>query len=219
MDGNGRWAARRGYERTRGYTEGLKSAKRSVKSAVDLGVRYITFYTFSTENWNRPQAEIDFLFDMIAKRLRAEKAFYKRYGVRVLHSGSTERLPAPVLQEIGQVQRDTAHYDDIFVNLAINYGGRDEIVRAVQRWQQQGAIDKPFTVDTMRRHLDVPAMPDPDLIIRTGGEHRLSNFLVWECAYAELFFSDVLWPDWTEKDMRSAINDYCVRKRNFGGSR
>ena len=219
MDGNSRWAALKGYKKERGYTEGLKSAKLSVRAAVDIGVQYLTFYTFSTENWNRPQGEIDFLFSMIAKRLRAERAFYKRYGVRVLHSGSVDGLPSHVMRAIDAVRRETEHHKNITVNLAINYGGRDEIVRAIQRWQRNGASDSPFTSETMQQYLDIPSLPDPDLIIRTGGEHRLSNFLVWECAYSEFYFSSTLWPDWTTDHMRAAVDDFRVRKRNFGGAR
>ena len=216
MDGNGRWALKRGLIRTNGHQEGLVAAKEIVRAAIDCNVQFLSLYTFSTENWHRSSDEIDFLLKMIASNLRKESQFYADHGVRVVHSGSLRNLPDYVISEIDWVKEYTKDYSNIVVNLAINYGGQDEIVRAVQRWKADAGSDKEFTDTLMRKYLDLPDFPDPDLIIRTGGEHRLSNFLLWGCAYAELYFSDKLWPDWSGSDFKEAVSSYIGRKRNFG---
>ncbi len=217
MDGNGRWAERRKLSRHRGHREGLTAAKRTVKAARDLGVRYLSLYTFSTENWRRTEEEVSFLMNLITSHLRKEYDFYRENRVRVVHSGDLTRLPASLQQEIETVTRDTAGYDGIQVNLAINYGGRDEIVRSVNRWLHNGRKGADLDVNALTEHLDLPDFPEPDLVIRTGGEKRLSNFLIWECAYSELLFSDVLWPDFDRRDLVAAISDYQHRERKFGG--
>jgi undecaprenyl diphosphate synthase len=222
MDGNGRWAASRGKPRTYGHREGLKAAKRVVKAASDLGLRYLSLYTFSTENWNRARDEVDFLMVLIRTHLRKELAFYRANGIRVIHSGDAERLPREVVREVERIAAATASFTGMTVNLAINYGGRDEIVRAVNRWldsRQNGHSTSPLSLRDLELHLDRPDLPPPDLIIRTGGEQRLSNFLLWESAYAELFFSPLRWPDWDGEQLAGAIGDYQQRKRTFGGKR
>ncbi len=216
MDGNGRWAERRGLPRRKGHREGLTAAKRIVKSARTLGIRVLSLFTFSTENWKRAEDEVSFLMGLIATHLRKEYDFYRENAVRVLHSGDITRLPAELQREIASVTRDTRDHDGIQVNLAINYGGRDEVVRAANRWLGNGGRTGELTQEALRSHLDQPDLPEPDLLIRTGGERRLSNFLLWECAYAELYFSDVLWPDFDEPDLRDAIYDYQSRDRRFG---
>jgi undecaprenyl diphosphate synthase len=216
MDGNGRWAERRGLPRRKGHREGLTAAKRIVKSARKLGIRVLSLFTFSTENWKRAEDEVSFLMGLIATHLRKEYDFYRENAVRVLHSGDITRLPAELQREIASVTRDTRDHDGIQVNLAINYGGRDEVIRAANRWLGNGGRTGELTQEALRRHLDQPDLPEPDLLIRTGGERRLSNFLLWECAYAELYFSDVLWPDFDEPDLRDAIYDYQSRDRRFG---
>ena len=216
MDGNGRWAERRGLPRRKGHREGLTAAKRIVKSARKLGIRVLSLFTFSTENWKRAEDEVSFLMGLIATHLRKEYDFYRENAVRVLHSGDITRLPAELQREIASVTRDTRDHDGIQVNLAINYGGRDEMIRAANRWLGNGGRTGELTQEALRRHLDQPDLPEPDLLIRTGGERRLSNFLLWECAYAELYFSDVLWPDFDEPDLRDAIYDYQSRDRRFG---
>ena len=222
MDGNGRWAASRGKPRTYGHREGLKAAKRVVKAAADLGLKYLSLYTFSTENWSRAHEEVDFLMVLLRTHLRKELDFYRANGVRVIASGDAERLPADVAREVVRVEAATASFTGLTVNLAINYGGRDEIVRAVNRWlsaRQNGHACGPLSLADLEQHLDRPDLPPPDLIIRTGGEQRLSNFLLWESAYAELFFSPVRWPDWGSEQFLAAIGDYQQRKRTFGGNR
>jgi len=216
MDGNGRWAKARGMPRTEGHREGLKAAKRIVLAARTLGIGYLTLYTFSTENWKRAQDEVRFLMGLVSTYLCAEFDFYREQGVRVVHSGDIDGLPPEVQAAIRQVMADTAPFTGITVNLAINYGGRDEIVRAIQRLP---AGHSAITEEQFRDYLDVPGMPDPDLIIRAGGELRLSNFLIWQAAYSELYFSDVLWPDWTAEHLESAVEEYMRRERRYGNAR
>jgi undecaprenyl diphosphate synthase len=216
MDGNGRWAKARGLARTEGHREGLKVAKRIVKSAKDLGIRYVTLYTFSTENWKRAQEEVKFLMGLVSTYLCAEFDFYKEHGVRVVHSGDESGLPPDVLKAIHDVVSETAGFDGICVNLAINYGGRDEILRAISKIPANKHL---LSEDEFRGYLDLPDVPDPDLIIRAGGELRISNFLIWQAAYSELYFSDVLWPDWTEDDLQQALLAYARRERRFGGAK
>ncbi len=218
MDGNGRWALKRGLPRARGHEEGLKAAKRVVGAAAEAGIRYLSLYTFSTENWRRTPEEVKFLMGLVSKNLRKEYEFYREHGVHVLHSGDIANLPRAVRRELRLVKEDTQDFDRIQVNLAINYGGRDEIVRAVNRWKEQGN-ESSLTAESLRNHMDLPGFPDPDLIVRTGGEYRLSNFLLWGSAYSELLFSDTLWPDWQEDNVLRAIEFFQSRQRNFGGSR
>ncbi len=216
MDGNGRWAKARGMPRTEGHREGLKAAKRIVLAARNLGIRYLTLYTFSTENWKRAQEEVRFLMGLVSTYLCAEFDFYREQGVRVVHSGDIDGLPPEVQAAIRQVMADTAAFTGITVNLAINYGGRDEIVRAMRRLPADHAA---LTEEQFRGYLDVPDVPDPDLIIRAGGELRLSNFLIWQAAYSELYFSDVLWPDWTDEHLERAVQEYMHRERRYGNAR
>lgn len=216
MDGNGRWAKARGLPRTEGHREGLKTAKRIVKAAKSIGVRYLTLYTFSTENWKRAQEEVKFLMGLVSTYLEAELDFYVEHGVRVVHSGDIDGLSSDVRQVIRNVTTQTQGFDGICVNLAINYGGRDEILRAISKIPSENRL---LTEAQFRTYLDIPEIPDPDLIIRAGGEIRLSNFLIWQAAYSELYFSDVLWPDWTEGDLQDAILAYASRERRFGDAK
>ncbi len=217
MDGNGRWAKRRGKSRTEGHLEGVKTAKKIVKKAVEIGIKYLSLYTFSTENWKRAEEEVSFLMSLIKRYLKREYDFYRENKIRVVHSGNLRDLPDDIADEIRRVVEDTASFDGLTVNLAINYGGRDEIVRAVRRLMRESSPE--VTEETIKNCLDHPEIPDPDLIIRTGGELRLSNFLLWESAYSELYFSNKLWPDWCGDDLEEAIIDYQGRERRFGGVR
>jgi len=222
MDGNGRWAAKRGLPRTEGHRQGLSSAKRIVAAASALGIRYLSLYTFSTENWKRTQDEVGFLMTLIKNHLAAELDFYRQNRIKVLHSGRRAELSADILAEIDSVVRDTADFPGMVVNLAINYGGRDEIARAVKKTMASsgyGSSPEAFSAEDIDKNLDHPELPDPDIIIRTGGEYRLSNFLLWQSAYAELYFSDRLWPDFCEDDLKTAIADYGSRERRFGGTK
>ncbi len=215
MDGNGRWAERRGEPRARGHLEGVKAAKRVVRAASAAGIKYLTLYTFSTENWKRSSKEVSYLMYLIRSHLKKEYDFYRENRIRVVHSGLLERVPAGVAREVRKVAEDTAHFQHMTVNLAIDYGGRDEILRAVSRLQADGHQGE-ITEEDLRCRLDHPEIPDPDLIIRTGEEHRLSNFLLWQMAYSELIFSPKLWPDWGEEDLKEALAEFRRRERRFG---
>ena len=215
MDGNGRWATARGLPRTEGHRQGLTAAKRVVAAASRLGIKYLSLYTFSTENWKRTQEEVGFLMNLIRVHLSSELDFYRRNRIRVVHSGSREGLPSEILKEIDEVSADTAGFPGMVVNLAINYGGRDEILRAVARCGEGRTLTEIDIVNA----LDHPEIPDPDLIIRTGGEMRLSNFLLWQSAYSELYFSKCLWPDFDEPDLSDALEAYAARDRRFGGTK
>jgi undecaprenyl diphosphate synthase len=214
MDGNGRWAKARGLPRTEGHNEGLRTAKAIVAAAEELGLGYISFFIFSTENWKRTAEEVSFLMGLIRQHLAAELDFYRKRGVRVLYSGDEGGLPRDIVEEIHKVVSDTAANDRLTVNMAINYGGRDEIARAVRKLAVAGIEP---SEEAIRSALDHPEIPDPDLIIRTSGEMRFSNFLLWQSAYSELWFCDKCWPDFTKADLSAAIEAYKKRDRRYGG--
>jgi undecaprenyl diphosphate synthase len=216
MDVNGRWAQGRGLGRSEGHKEGLKAAKRITKAASDAGIRYLSLYVFSTENWKRAEQEVSFLMFLLKNHLLKEWDFYRENRIRVVHSGDRTGLPAEVQADLVQVQDDTAGFDGLTVNLAINYGGQDEILRAFRKWQDDPARPA-LDATTFQRYLDQPDLPPVDLLIRTAGEIRLSNFLLWESAYAEFYFSGKLWPDWTDEDLRLALREFQKRQRKFGG--
>ena len=215
MDGNGRWAQRLGKARTRGHLEGVKAAKRIVRASLRAGVRYLTLYTFSTENWKRTDKEVSYLMFLIKNHLRRESRFYEENEIRVVNSGSLGHLPKDVVQVLQRVKERTAGFTRMTLNLAIDYGGRDEILRAVNRALREGKNGQ-FSEGDIRSHLDHPEIPDPDLIIRTGEECRISNFLIWQMAYSELYFSSKMWPDWYEEDLLEALASYGCRERRYG---
>ncbi len=215
MDGNGRWAQSQGKSRSFGHQEGLAAAKRITLAASKAGIKYLSLFVFSTENWKRTESEISFLMQLLKHHLKKEYDFYRSNQIRVLHSGNLESLPGDVRKEISDVTDGTASFTGLSVNLAINYGGRDEIIRAIGRWKAEGAGHL-LTENDVKRYLDQPDIPDPDLIIRTAGEMRFSNFLLWESAYSEFYFSKKYWPEWEEEDLLSAIDDYMKRERKFG---
>ena len=217
MDGNGRWAKKRNLPRTNGHKEGLEVAKRIVKKAANLGVKYVTLYTFSTENWKRAQEEVGYLMTLIKSHLRAEFEFYKKNGIRIKHIGNLDGLPNDVRAEILDAIEETSSFTGLTVVLAINYGGRDEIVRAVKSIIKDEDSIQNVSEESIRDAFDVKELPDVDLLIRTGGELRLSNFLLWHAAYAELLFSDTLWPDYNEDEFEKNIEEFQSRNRRFGG--
>lgn len=220
MDGNGRWAKNQGLPRTKGHTAGLKQAKEIVRTASELGIKYVTLYVFSTENWKRAKRETGFLMDLIHVHLKAEFEFYKKYKVRLRHIGDRNGLPEKVLQDIDEAVAETANYVGTTVSLAINYGGRDELVRAFQKMSAQvSATSGKITESDLGKALDVPEMPDVDLLIRTGGELRLSNFLLWQASYAELVFTDTLWPNYTSTEFYKNIEEFQHRNRRFGDAK
>ena len=221
MDGNGRWATARGLPRTEGHRQGLNAAKRIVAAASRAGIGCLSLYTFSTENWKRTQDEVSFLMGLIRSHLSKELDFYRANRIKVIHSGCREGLEGGILDELDSVAADTSGFSGMIVNLAINYGGRDEILRAFNKLAApaMGSVPGEFTEASFRMALDHPEIPDPDLIIRTGGECRLSNFLLWQSAYSELYFSERLWPDFSEDDLTVAIESYMRRDRRFGGTK
>jgi undecaprenyl diphosphate synthase len=219
MDGNGRWAVRRGQLRTQGHLEGLKTAKRIVKAANDMGIAYLTLYVFSTENWKRTAEEVGFIMGLVKQYLAAELDFYRQNRIRIRHAGDERGLPREIAGEIRNVCEDTRDFSGLQVILALNYGGRDEIIRGIRRLLASSASGPAgeLTEASFRQYLDNPDVPDPDLIIRTAGELRTSNFLLWEGAYAEYCVSEKLWPDFTEADLASAIAGFQGRERRYGG--
>ncbi len=219
MDGNGRWAQARKLPRTSGHDEGLRTAKRIVKAASDLGIKYLTLYVFSTENWKRAQQEVGFLMNLIHTHLCGELAFYKENGIRVRHIGNFEALPPQIRADIQEAIDDTADFKGMTVNLAINYGGRDEILRGVKKIINEKVDADKLDEKTFSTYLDMPECPDVDVLIRTGGEQRLSNYLLWHVAYAEQIYTDTLWPDYSNEEFYSHIKDFQHRNRRFGAEK
>lgn len=216
MDGNGRWAKRRGLPRSAGHKEGLTAAKNIVAAASSLGIKYITLYTFSTENWKRAQEEVGYLMGLVKLHLRAEFDFYKKNGIRIESIGNLDGLSPDVKNEIINAKEDTKDFTGTTCVLAINYGSRDEIVRGVRKIMRSGASADDVTEEVINKSLDIQDLPDVDLLIRTGGEKRLSNFLLWQCAYAEFVFNDTLWPEYTKDEFFNDILQFQKRNRRFG---
>ena len=214
MDGNGRWAQQRGLARTKGHREGLEAAKRIVKTVADLHIPYITLYVFSTENWKRTEEEVGFLMGLIQQHLRAELAFYAANNIKVKHIGNAAALPRAIQMDIADIMKKTEHYTGTTMQLAINYGGKDEIIRAIKKLS--GRQLETLTEDAFEQLLDTAGVPPVDLVIRTGGEKRLSNFLLWQTAYAEVYSTDILWPDFTPAHLMEALDAYGKRIRRFG---
>ncbi|WP_420432569.1 isoprenyl transferase [Hyphobacterium sp.] len=221
MDGNGRWAQQRGRPRAFGHSKGVEAVREAVRAAGDTGVKYLTLFGFSTENWRRPSEEVDALFDLMKRFVDADLVKLDREGVNVRIAGRREGLSPDLLEIIERAERTTADNDRCFLTIAFNYGGRDEIVRAARRMARDVAEGRlrPEDVDeaAFASQLDTAGMPDPDIVIRTSGEHRTSNFLIWQAAYAELVFLDVLWPDFSARHFEQALNEYASRQRRFGG--
>ena len=212
MDGNGRWAKAKGLARLHGHRRGLDVAERIIDHSLEVGVKYLSLYVFSTENWKRPRSEINNLFALADKYLsRFEKFCADR--VRVVVSGEREGLPKGLVDKIADIEQKTKDFNSICVNLCINYGGQKEIVEAAKKLVKQG---KELTVEGLKANL-YNALPDPDLIVRTGGQKRLSNYLLFQSAYSELAFTDTLWPDFTNEEYDKILEDYNRRTRNFGG--
>jgi undecaprenyl diphosphate synthase len=217
MDGNGRWAQKKGLPRILGHQAGLKAVRRAVKAADKSGVKYLTLYSFSTENWKRPKAEVNFLFSLMEERLRKEGAQLHRKNVRVKFIGNRQELPENLQSITSEVEDLTRKNTGLTLTFAINYGGRQEILEAIKAILKTRPPAGKITEDYFRKSLQTRDLPDPDLIIRTAGEKRLSNFLTWEASYAEFYFTDTLWPDFKGQDLRKAILEYQHRKRKFGG--
>jgi undecaprenyl diphosphate synthase len=222
MDGNGRWALSRGLPRTAGHHRGAEAVRRAVIGAAELGISYLTLFGFSSENWKRPTTEVDDLMGLLRLYLRSEIAEFHRNGVRLKVIGDRERLSADLVSLISGAEETTAGNTGLQLTVALSYGGRSEIARAARRIAERvkaGEID-PSLVDEalFERHLLTAGMPDPDLVIRTSGEKRISNFLLWQTAYSELVFIDRLWPDFTKQDLEDAIREFRSRDRRYGAT-
>jgi len=215
MDGNGRWAKKRGLPRIMGHKEGIKAVKRVVKAARKYGIKYLTLYSFSTENWKRPEEEVNFLFHLMEERLKVEGKNLHKNNVKVLFIGRRDNLPSVLPKIMNDIEQLTKNNTGLNLIFAINYGSRQEIVDGVGKIIAEGT--KKITEEDITNHLWTGNIPDPDLIIRTSGEKRLSNFLLWQAAYSELYFTSVLWPDFKEADLLKALFDFQRRKRRFGG--
>lgn len=218
MDGNGRWARNKGLTRAEGHRAGVKALKPIVKYAAKIGIQVLTVYAFSTENWQRPRTEVEALMSLLVEFLRSETLELKDEGVRVRTIGDIAALPPASQDALTWAQTATSGEDRLILNLALNYGARDEIVRAMNRWldSRPSGSSLPITEKDINDHLDTGDLPDPDLLIRSSGELRLSNFLLWQCAYAELYVTNTLWPDFTPEEFRLALDDFGQRQRRFG---
>lgn len=217
MDGNGRWANRRGLPRLVGHRRGADTAKQIVDILLDYGIPYVTLYAFSTENWSRPREEIDGLFQILEERLDEGVKFARESQIRVRYLGKPDGLPRRVQDKVRQALELTQNGSRMTLNLAFNYGGRSEIVEAVRRLILDGIPAEEINEAVFSQYLYTAGIPDPDIIIRTGGEMRLSNFLSWQSAYAEIYFTPVLWPDFDKKELDKALIAYSQRQRRFGG--
>ncbi len=217
MDGNGRWAERQGLPRLVGHANGHKAARRVIQMAPDYNVQYLSLYTFSTENWRRSKEEVDGLMRLIEETAIEELPVMKRNGVRILVSGRMGDLPESLQSTLTRAQQETADNAKITVNLAINYGGRAEIIDAIKKLAQQNIDPNDLTEERFAQALYQPSLPDPDLLIRTAGEMRFSNFLIWQTAYTEVHITETLWPDFDATDLQAALEDYRSRSRKFGG--
>lgn len=216
MDGNGRWALRRGLPRLAGHKRGVDTVRRVTEECRRLGISVLTLYAFSDENWGRPKEEVSFLMDMLGTFLKQEISTMKTNRIRFRAIGRSERLPASARVWIEKAVSETKMNDGLILNLALSYGGRGEILEAVKRMRSANGGAAVLTEEIFSSYLDTAGLPDPDLIIRTSGEKRISNFLLWQSAYAELYFTDTLWPDFEEQDLLAAILDYQGRQRRFG---
>jgi len=220
MDGNGRWAKQRGKKRIFGHHQGVKTVRQIVENSVELKIKYLSLYTFSTENWNRPKEEVDALMDLLVQTLNEQIADLMKQNIRLNAIGDLSRLPAHTYQTLQDVLHKTAGNSGMMLSIALNYGGRDEIVQMTKELAKKvkNNIILPENIDEnkINLHLYSHKLPDVDFMIRTGGEKRISNFLLWKIAYAELYFTDVLWPDFNKQHYYEALADYQKRERRFG---
>jgi undecaprenyl diphosphate synthase len=220
MDGNGRWATRRGLPRLAGHKAGAERVREIVETCPDLGIRVLTLFAFSTENWKRSDTEVNGLMRLFRMYIRKESARLIEEGVCVRFIGSRERLAADLVEQMVGLEARTAANDKLLLNVAINYGGRDELARATAKIAEKVAsgdiAPHEVTEATIADHLDTAGLPDPDLLIRTSGESRISNFLLWQAAYAEYDFTDTLWPDFTAQHLADCISRFSERERRFG---
>jgi undecaprenyl diphosphate synthase len=217
MDGNGRWAAARGLPVGEGHREGARALRRTVEAAVDLGIESLAVYAFSTENWARPPDEVESIIELMAETIERELPDLAKQGVRTRFFGRRDRVPAELQEKMARLETQTAHLDRLHLWIAFDYGGRAELVEAARQLVAEGVAVEEVSEEAVVARLYAPELRDPDLVIRTSGEQRISNFLLWQSAYAELVFDDTLWPDFGEERLRVAVEEYASRGRRFGG--
>ncbi len=221
MDGNGRWARKRGLPRTAGHYQGAKVVEQILYDADAMGIKYLTVYAFSTENWSRPQSEVKTLMNLLRTYMRTSLQKCAKNNVRIRVLGDRSKLDEDLIEAIDDLERDTKNNTGLQFLIAINYGGRDDIRRGVMKIAEKvrsGELDPAsITEETVSENLDTADIPDPDLLIRTSGELRISNFLIWQCAYTEYYFTDVLWPDFNKEELQKAVDAYMHRERRMGG--
>jgi len=223
MDGNGRWAAERGLTRNEGHKKGVETVRETVRAAIDLGLPYLTLFSFSSENWSRPESEIRDLMTLLRRFIRSDLADLHKHGVKIRIIGARSGIEGDIIRLIEDAVKLTSKNNGLQLTVAFNYGSRDEIARAAKRMAelvQEGTL-KPedITPENLSKYLDTAELPDPDLLIRTSGEVRLSNFLLWQCAYTEFVFPDIYWPDFTRQTLEDSILTFRNRDRRFGGLR
>jgi undecaprenyl diphosphate synthase len=216
MDGNGRWAKKRRLPRMEGHKMGVLSAQKVIDTFIEYNIPYLTLYAFSTENWNRPRDEVKGLFELLEAQIEGSISYAMEKKIRFVHLGNAEGLSASIKEKIRQATAETKDNEGLTLCVAFNYGGRDEIVQAVKRIVAGGLSPDDIDEHTVRHYLYTSHIPDPDLLIRTGGEMRLSNFLLWQNAYTEIYFTPVLWPDFGRKDIDHALKSFSKRQRRFG---
>jgi len=217
MDGNGRWAERQGLPVAEGHRAGTRALRRTVEAAIDLGVETLVVYAFSTENWSRPAGEVDSLMDIFGETIERELPDLVRQGVRTRFIGRRDRASAGLQEQMARLEEETAANNTLNLWVALDYGGRAEIVEAARRLVESGIEPSEIDENVLRANLYAPELPDPDLLIRTSGELRISNFLLWQLAYSELAFVDTLWPDFGHAELEQALAAYAHRRRRFGG--
>jgi undecaprenyl diphosphate synthase len=217
LDGNARWAEQRGLPVAEGHRAGTRAVRRTVEAAIDQGLRSLALYAFSTENWTRPPDEVEDLMEIFGETIDRELPDLAKEGVRTRFIGRRDRAPETLRQKMHALEAETAENDRLHLWIAFDYGGRSEIVEAVRGLLDDDIDPADLNEDSLRSHLYAPDMPDPDLVIRTSGEFRMSNFLLWQSAYSELVFVDTLWPDFDDEHLRSALEEFARRRRRFGG--
>ena len=217
MDGNGRWATQRGLPRVAGHRAGTENIRRIIERFGDHGIQYLTLYAFSTENWGRPQPEVQALIRLLGRFIKRELDNFKKNNVRLRFLGHIESLPDWLERQVREAVEETRDNTRLTVSICFSYGGRDDITMAVQKIVEAGIAASDITEDSVTEHLSTAGLPDPDLVVRTAGDLRISNFLLWQAAYAELYFTETFWPDFGREDIDIALAEYGRRKRKFGG--
>lgn len=216
MDGNGRWAAKRGLPRLMGHHAGTENLRRIIRASVEFGIKFLTIYAFSTENWNRPREEVDGLMRILEDVIDKELRELNEQGVQIRHLGRLDQLAPPLQRKVAQAVEATKENSQLVLNVAFNYGGRDEVVQAVQHMIRDEIPAEDITPELLSRYLYTAGVPDPDLIIRTSGELRISNFLIWQAAYSEWYVTPILWPDFGREEFHKALAEFGRRDRRYG---